>query len=103
MMDPIVLYPSAGLGFVLIVVYLFRCFRKKHSPSLPVIIGAVLSASVIVCGVLLIAGGLDKRVMDRVKDVNLYIVVAGLALCYVSITSIYKEIFSGWGKDGDGN
>jgi hypothetical protein len=102
-MDSLVLYPSLFVGFVLILLYLVRCHRHKRSVNLAVMTNAVLTGSGIVCGILLIIGSFNKKVMDHLTGINVYIFIAGVAVCYVSAETIYKDILQGRDKDGEGD
>ncbi len=101
MTDPLVLYPSLFVGLVLVLIHLFHCHRNKRAVNLAVMTGAVLSGGGFVCGVLLVVGSFYKPVMDHLIGINLYIFIAGLAVCYVSARTIYKDILSAREKDSD--
>jgi hypothetical protein len=98
-MDPIVLYPSLIFGVILIVLHLLQCHKKKKPVNLGVMINSVLSGSGVVCGLLLLIGSFSDQIMKRLTGINVYIFIAGLAVCYVSAQTIYKDIVSNQDKD----
>jgi hypothetical protein len=80
MTDPIIYIPSGVAGLILVLIYLFRCHRSKETVNPAILTGAILSGSGMVCGVLLIIGSFYKGVMDHLTGINLYILIAGLAV-----------------------
>lgn len=94
-MDPIVLYPSLIVGLILVLIHLFLCHRRSRAVNPTVLISAPLTGSGIVCGVLLIVGSFSARVMAHLTGINIYIFIAGVAVCYVAGLTIYKDFLSG--------
>ena len=100
-MDHIVLYPSIGLGLIIILVHLYKCHQSKRSVNLAIIINAVLAGSGIICGGLLMWGSFDDKIMKRLTGINIYIFIAGIAVLFVSAQTIYKDLFSDRNKKDD--
>ena len=92
-MDKIILLPSVSLGGILIVIYIFRCWRMGRTPDLQVMVNAVLGASGIVGGLLLIGSPIVEYLKDKLSDLDLYIFIAGVAVLYASAKTIHRDVF----------
>ncbi len=93
-MDSVVLVPSVVLGLLLLIAYLYRCFRRKEKTNVGVMINAFLQSSMIVCGLFLMAGSVYAPAKEFLKGIDIYIFIGGLAVLAVSIQGIHKDIFS---------
>ncbi len=91
-MDKLVFLPSAFLGVVFILVYLYRCHRIKKQFSLSVMISAVLRASGLVCGLFLITSTMSQKVKEILEGIDIYIFIAGIAVIFVSSQGLYRDI-----------
>ena len=56
-------------------------------------ISTVLQSSGVVCGFFLIASVFVNSIKDILRGLDLYIFIAGIAVLYVSISGIIRDIF----------
>ena len=90
-MDKMILFPTLVLGAIFICFYLFRCCKGHRKYNLTVLVACVISSSGIVGGVLLILSALFEKI--KILDgMELYIVIAGIAVLSVSLQSIHRDI-----------
>lgn len=87
-----ILVPSGGLGLILVALYLLRCYHNACDFQVGLLVKCVLNGSALVCGALLIAGGLYNPILDALKEIDQYIIVGGIALTGVTIQEIWKDL-----------
>ncbi len=101
-MDKVVSISSIILGFLLIGLYLFRCYHAQKSSNLSVMISLMLQASGFVCGFFLITSVFSEKIKQLVTGIDIYIVIAGIAVIYVSAQLFYRDVIkSTKSKDSD--
>lgn len=93
-MDKAIFIPSAILGLLLVAVYSYNCMRDKKKFEHQVMVNTVLQASGIVCGVLLILSTFFTGLKQYLTNIDIYILISGLAVLVVSVQSVYSELFS---------
>jgi len=71
-----------------------RCHRNKESLNLGIIINTFLLSGGVVCGLLLMVGCLYEPAKTYLKGIDIYIFVGGIAVLFVSVQGIYKDVFS---------
>lgn len=91
-MDKVVFIPSATLGILFIGLYLFRCYRAQKSPNLSVVVSSILQASGLVCGFFLVASAFSEKVKQVLIRIDIYILIAGIAVIFVSAQWFYRDI-----------
>jgi len=92
-MDKVVFIPSALLGLILILIYLYRSSKAGKEFNQAVMVNAVLQSSGIVCGLLLVAGTLNDDARKLLNEIDLYIFISGLVVVTASAKGIHKDIF----------
>lgn len=92
-MDKAIFIPSAIIGTILIVVYLYRCRKENKEFNQAVMVNAVLQSSGIVCGLLLVAGTVNDEARKLLNEIDLYIFISGLVVLATAIKGIHKDIF----------
>lgn len=98
-MDKIIFLPTIGFGAVLILTYLLLCHRANNKAELPTIINLVFLASGLVGGSVLLVSCFSEDVLRKLSDIKIYIFIAGLAVLYVSIQGVRKELSFGGNKE----
>lgn len=93
-MDKIILYPSAALGLVLLVIYWYRCRAARVEFNQSVIVSAVFQSSGIVCGLVLVAGVFFEDARKLIQEIDLYIFISGLVVLATSLKGVHQEIFN---------
>lgn len=93
-MDKAIFIPSAILGLFFIAIYSYKCFRDNKRFDHQVMVNTILQSSGIVCGVLLILSTFFVDLKQYLKNIDIYILISGLAVLVVSIQSVYSELFS---------
>lgn len=91
-MDKIILFPSVALGMVFMAIYLFRCHKGYCKYNLSVMVTSFIGASGIVVGLLLFSSFLFESI-KVLKGIDIYIVIAGMAVTSVSVQGVHREIF----------
>ncbi len=92
-MDPFILYPSATLGLLVVIIYWVRCWYWDKELDLSVIVNIVFQASGVVCGFLLIAGTFSEQARLHIQQIDLYIFVSGLVVLVTCCRGLYEEVF----------
>jgi hypothetical protein len=92
-MDKAMFIPSAILGLLFIVVYACQCYRHKKEFNYQIMINAVLQASGIVCGIVLIGSTFFESLRQYLSNLNIYIFISGLAMLAVSIQTVHRDLF----------
>lgn len=92
-MDKAIFYPSAALGILFILIYLYRCHKAGVEFSQSVMVSTALQSSGIVCGVLLIAGCVHDEARKLLSEIDLYIFISGLVVLAGALKAIYKDVF----------
>ncbi|WP_203300406.1 hypothetical protein [Marinobacter sediminum] len=91
-MDKTVLIPSVILAIFLIGVYLYRCWQAGIEASNSVVVSSLLNSSGIVCGLALAASPFFPAVKAMIGGIDIYIVIGGVAVLFVSSQGIHKEV-----------
>lgn len=91
-MDKVIFIPSAVLGLIFVVIYSFNCYRNKREFNYQVMFNSILQASGIVCGILLILSTFFVDLKQYLNNIDIYILIAGLAVLVVSIRTVYSDI-----------
>jgi len=89
--DKIVLIPSATLGLILIALYCWRCWKSKKKFKHSVMINTIFQSSGIVCGVFLVISIYIPDIKRLIADLDLYILISGLAVLAVSLQGFYRD------------
>jgi hypothetical protein len=97
-MDKAVFIPSAFLGLIFIVIYWYRCTQARKEFNQAIMVNAVLQASGIVCGLLLVAGTINEEARKMLNEIDLYIFISGLVVVAASVKGIHKDIFMSTSK-----
>lgn len=92
-MDKAIFIPSAIIGIILIFIYAYRCHVAKIEFNQSVMVNAILQASGVVCGFLLVAGTINEDARKLLKEIDLYIFIAGMVVLAASLKGIYSDIF----------
>lgn len=92
-MDKAIFIPSAIIGVILISIYAYRCHVAKKEFNQAVMVNAILQSSGVVCGLLLVAGTINEDARDLLKEIDLYIFIAGMVIVAASLKGIYSDIF----------
>lgn len=90
-MDKVVLVSSAILGIILIGIYTIRCWRAGIEFNHAVMINTVFQSSGMVCGLLLVISIFSPDVKKIISDIDIYILVSGLAVLAVSIQGYHRD------------
>lgn len=90
-MDKVMLIPSAILGLLLVLLYLWRCWKTGTEFNHAVMVNCVFQASGIVCGIFLIAGVFFPEAKDLISGIDMYILVSGLAVFAVSAQGFHRD------------
>ncbi|MGR5465191.1 threonyl-tRNA synthetase [Photobacterium damselae] len=91
-MDKAILVPSVLIAAILIAIYLFRCWRTGKEANNAVLISLVLNSSGIVCGLALAASPFFPSVKALIGGIDIYIVIGGVAVLFVSGQAIHKDV-----------
>ncbi|WP_298445319.1 threonyl-tRNA synthetase [uncultured Ferrimonas sp.] len=98
-MDKTILIPSTILAVVMIAVYLFRCYKHGIEPNHAIIVSSVLNASGIICGIALAISPFFPSVKELIGGIDIYIIIGGIAVLFVSTQAISKDVFKSTSKD----
>jgi hypothetical protein len=90
-MSNVVFIPSAILGLVLVALYCFRCWILRADINVGVIINIVLSSAGLVAGAVIAASTVYEPLRKAVADLNLYILISGLAVVAVSVQTLWRD------------
>lgn len=93
-MDEALFIPSAVLSAVLVLCYICVCIKRKAKIDQKPITNLILQAFQIVCGLVLIASTFFSELETLVKDLNLYVLIAGAVLLINSSQSAISEVQS---------
>jgi hypothetical protein len=91
-MDKAILIPSVVLAAVMIVIYLFRCWRSGKEANNAVLISSVLNSSGIICGLALAVSPFFPYVKGLIGGIDIYIVIGGVAVLFVSSQAVHKDV-----------
>ena len=91
-MDKAILVPSVVIAGILIAIYLFRCWRTGKEANNAVLISSLLNSSGIVCGLALAASPFFPSVKVLIGGIDIYIVIGGVAVLFVSGQAIHKDV-----------
>ena len=90
--DKAVLIPSVILSVAIILLYLFRCWRSGVEASHSVVVSSLLNSSGIICGLGLAASPFFPAVKAMIVGIEIYIVIGGFAVLFVSSQGIHKDV-----------
>jgi len=102
MTDPFLYLPSSGLGLLLVGCYGYRCWRLNRKFGIGEAVNIILSASGIVAGILLMLSTFMADVKNRLNGIEIYMLIAGLAVLFVSIQAI-RNYFVDDNNGGNGD
>lgn len=85
------LFLSAGLGLLLVLLYSYRCWKSKIEFSQTVMINIIFQASGIVCGGFLILSIFWPEAKALMTSIDIYILISGLAVFSVSIQGFHRD------------
>jgi hypothetical protein len=91
-MDKTILIPSVLIAFVLIGIYLFRCYRNGVEANNSVLISSLMNSSGIVCGVALALSPFFPQIKSLLGGIDIYIIIGGIAVLFVSSQAIHKDV-----------
>ncbi len=97
-MDKTILIPSTLLAVLIIAIYLFRCYKNKVEPNNAIIVSSILNASGIVCGIALAASPFFPSVKGLIGGIDIYIIIGGIAVFFVSTQAISKDVIKSTNK-----
>ncbi|EII3133430.1 threonyl-tRNA synthetase [Vibrio parahaemolyticus] len=97
-MDKVIFIPSAVLGLVFVAIYAFNCYRNKKRFNHQVMVNSILQASGIVCGALLILSTFFVDLKQYLTNIDIYILISGLAVLVVSVQSVYSDLFTSYDR-----
>jgi hypothetical protein len=92
-MDKAIYIPSAIIGLILIIIYALRSHSSGKEFNQAIMVNAILQASGLVCGVLLVAGTMNEEAKKLISEIDLYIFIAGMVILAASVKGIYTDIF----------
>ncbi len=92
-MDKTILIPSVVLALILIGIYLFRCYKNKIEANNTILISSILNSSGIICGIALALSPFFPSIKQLLGGIDIYIVIGGIAVLFVSFQAIYKDVF----------
>lgn len=90
-MDKLVLISSTSLGLIMVLIYAFRCWRTGVEFNHAVMINTIFQSSGIVCGAFLVASIFFPDIKKIIADIDIYILVSGLAVFAVSIQGFHRD------------
>ena len=91
-MDKVIFIPSAILGLIFVAIYAYNCHVSKTKFNHQVMVNSILQASGIVCGGLLILSTFFIELKQYLTNIDLYILISGLAVLVVSVQSAYNDL-----------
>ena len=91
-MDKAVLIPSVIMAVAVIALYLFRCWKAGIEASNSVVVSSLLNSSGIICGLALAASPFFPAVKAMIGGIDIYIVIGGFAVLFVSSQGIHKDV-----------
>ncbi|NVK23859.1 MAG: threonyl-tRNA synthetase [Gammaproteobacteria bacterium] len=100
-MDKVIFIPSAILGLIFVAVYAYNCHSRASKFNHQVMVNSILQASGIVCGGLLILSTFFAELKQYLTNIDLYILISGLAVLVVSIQSAYNDLKFSKTKDNN--
>ncbi len=83
---------SITFATICIIFYALACFLYNKSFNQGTMINIIVNAFQVVCGVLIIGSIFYENINKYIKDMTLYIFIAGAALIVSSIQTLYKII-----------
>ena len=92
-MDKIIYLPTAALSIVFILYYAISCHKNKKKFDQKIMINTVLQVSGVICGIVLIGSTFINELKELLENLNLYILIGGLAVGTVSVQGIYRDLF----------
>lgn len=102
-MDKVIFIPSAILGLCFVIFYAFNCHKHNRKFNHQVMVNSILQASGIVCGTLLILSAFFSELKQYLSNIDLYILISGLAVLVVSIQSAYNDLRVRFYESDDSN
>ena len=93
-MDKVIYLPTIIIAIILIIFYAVGCYKKTEEFNFSIMINIVLQSSGIVCGAVLIGSTVCVQLQEVLKNLDLYIFIAGLTVGAVSIKGIYNDVFN---------
>ncbi|ACK45283.1 hypothetical protein Sbal223_0764 [Shewanella baltica OS223] len=91
-MDKVIFIPSAILGLIFVAKYTYNCHASKTKFNHQIMVNSILQASGIVCGALLILSTFFTELKQYLTNIDLYILISGLAVLVVSVQSAYNDL-----------
>lgn len=91
-MDKFIFIPSAILGLIFVGIYAYNCHANKTKFNHQVMVNSILQASGIVCGSLLILSTFFAELKKYLTNIDIYILISGLAVLVVSVQSAYNDL-----------
>jgi ABC-type uncharacterized transport system permease subunit len=89
--DKVMLIPSAALGLIFVIIYVWRCWKTGTEFNLAVMINTVFHASGIICGLFLIVSVFVPEAKEMISGIDIYVFVSGLAVFAVSAQSFHRD------------
>lgn len=91
-MDRMVLLPSVALTLVALLAYCARCIRTGSVFDVSIIVSVVMNAAGVVAGTLLILASVDSRVRSAINDIEIYILLSGVAVLGMTGRALIREV-----------
>jgi len=86
--DRTVFIPTAALGIVLVLIYCARCWKAGVAFNVGTLISLVLHSAGIVAGCIITLSTVYEPLRDAVSELNVYILISGLAVVAVSAQAV---------------
>ena len=93
-MDKIIYLPTIVIAIFFILIYAIQCYKKKEEFEFSIMTNLVLQSAGVLCGVILIGSTVCDELREVLKNLDLYIFIAGLNVFAVSIKGIHNDVFS---------
>ena len=93
MNDPVYV-PTLVLSLLFILAHLVYCRRCRQKVHMLAVVNAVLYASGIIAGFLLIGSTLFESLREQLADYKVYILIGGIATIYASLLGAWTALFT---------
>lgn len=102
-MDKAILVPSVILALVIILLYLFRCWKNKIEVNNSIIISSILNSSGIICGICLALSPIFPDIKKVIGGIDIYVFIGGVAVLFVSSQGIHRDVVKSTIEDETAN
>ncbi len=98
-MDKTILIPSVIIAVIMIAIYLIRCWLSEIEANNAVLVSSIMNSSGIVCGIALALSPFFPTIKDLIGGIDIYIVIGGFAVLFVSCQAIHKDVIKSTRRD----